>query len=492
MPNHRPTLARAVTPARPLSVVLVLAATSLAPPAGAQPADLAVFREAALTALGGPTDTLEYTARGWDACLGQAWAVTEGWARWELTDYRRIIDYRAGTSAQSAMRRAGLDPDRLGGCGAQAGAAASPQQTSIRADAGFSGQLPIWLTPHGVLQLAEAGNATVATTSTGWQLSVPVAGEGVMHPVVADFDTNHRAERIRTWIDDPVFGDMEVVAVLGDYREFGDVTFPESLTLLQGGLATLELTIESVAHGVESPEIGPARGFGGGGNSAGGEVVAIGSGVYVVRGGYQAVAVEFDDFSVVIDGMQNDARTAAVIRLTKESIPGKPIRYVVVTHSHFDHVSGLRQFAAEGATILTHTLNTEFFEAALATPRTLNPNRIEPSNVTATVEGIDARFVLRDNAGQTLELIPLGPSAHAADMLIAYLPAIRTVVESDLLQPWINPIFAGDGPGAHPYLVYLYDELEQAGIDYAQFVPIHQPPDPPTMPAQALIDAVGR
>jgi glyoxylase-like metal-dependent hydrolase (beta-lactamase superfamily II) len=208
-------------------------------------------------------------------------------------------------------------------------------------------------------------------------------------------------------------------------------------------------------------------------------------------GAYQAVAVELDSFSVVIDGMQNDSRTAEIIRLTHEAIPQKPIRYAVNTHSHFDHASGLRQYAAEGATILTHASNVAFFREALAAPRTLNPNRIEPARVEADVQGIGERFILSDDSGQRVELVPLAPSQHAADMLIAWLPAIATVVESDLLQPWINPVFAGNRDGPHPYLQYLHDELQRAGIDAAQFVPIHTPPEPPTKPRAALDEADG-
>ena len=231
---------------------------------------------------------------------------------------------------------------------------------------------------------------------------------------------------------------------------------------------------------------------GGGGGADGPSVVALGEGVFVMPGAYQGVAVEFADHSVVVDGMQSDARTAEIIRLTKEAIPGKSIRYVVNTHSHFDHANGLRQYAAEGATIITHSINAPFFAAALANPRTLNPTPTEPSRVDAEIIGIDERLELSDDSGQRLDVVPLAPSPHAADMLIAYLPGLGTVIESDILQPWINPIFAGDGDGPHPYLVYLDTELERLGLDVARFVPIHTPPEPPTMPRSALDQAVGR
>lgn len=450
------------------------------------------FRDRALAALGGDVTTLEYAGEGWDACLGQAWAVTDGWARWELTGYRRVIDYEAGTSAQNAMRRAGLDPDRVGGCGAQVGASASAQQSAIRADAAFADKLPIWLTPHGFLALAASGEPAIESSDEGWSVTVPVTDGGVTHRVVADYSDEYLPLRIGTWIDDPIFGDMSVTAEFSAWRDFDGLRFPAEMSVSQSGLETLVLSIDSVTAGVPSPEIGPARTFGGGGSGDEPSWVEIGDGILVMPGAYQGVAVEFDDYIVVIDGMQSDARTREIIRLTHEAIPDKPIRYAVNTHSHFDHASGLRQYAAEGATILTHEINAFFFSAALANPRTLNPDPTEPARVEADVQGIEERFVLTDASGQRLEIVPLEPSPHAADMLIVWLPTIATVVESDLLQPWINPIFAGDGDGPHPYLVYLDEELERNELDVERFVPIHTPPEPPTMPRSALDEAVGR
>src|SRR5204863_4493429 len=99
----------------------------------AQAPTFADLRAAALKAIGGQdVARLEYRGAGWDACLGgQAWKVSEGWARWELQEYRRVIDYGAASSLQTARRRDAMDPERIGGCGAQPDAAFAPQQTSI-------------------------------------------------------------------------------------------------------------------------------------------------------------------------------------------------------------------------------------------------------------------------------------------------------------------------------------------------------------------------
>src|SRR5690606_26268071 len=146
-------------------------------------------------------------------------------------------------------------------------------------------------------------------------------------------------------------------------------------------------------------------------------------------GAYQGVAVEFDEFSVVIDGLQNDARSRELIRLVKEAIPGKPIRYVVVTHSHFDHASGRRDFVDEGAVILTHAANVAFFERALGAPRPLAADEsLRRPGGAVNVEGVEDRFAIRDDAGQAVELHALEGSLHADDMLIAYLPGTKAIV----------------------------------------------------------------
>ena len=214
----------------------------------------------------------------------------------------------------------------------------------------------------------------------------------------------------------------------------------------------------------------------------------MGPGIFVSHGAYQGVFVEFDGYSVVIDGLQNDARAAELIAQVKEAIPGKPIRYVIPTHNHFDHTAGLRAFAAEGATIITHNVNVEFFREALSNPRTLQ--NAQPT-VPVDVMGVGDFFALSDET-QQLHLHRIVGNVHADDMLIAYLPSIRTVVEADILQPWISPQFGGNFAGGHPFLRLLADELDRLALDYTQFIPIHRPPQPPFQPKEELLRAVGR
>ncbi len=477
----------------------VLLSSLIVESAAAQQMTVDALRASALEAMGGvEAERIEITGAGWDACLGQPWNVNEGWARWEITDYRRVIDYQEVASLQTAMRRAAMDSDQVGGCGAQPDAAPTRQQSRVDASSAWPDQLPIWMTPHGFLRLAADEQAAVAAEGDGWQVTVDVPRGDLTYTLEGHYDPEFRLERIETWIDDSVFGDMVVEAVFGDYREFDALRYPGSVAYKQGGLSTLELEFDGVVPNTDaetSVESGPPRAGGGGAPAASAEApyVELGDGVFVMLGAYQGVAVEFDDFAMVIDGLQNDSRAREMIELTKEAIPGKEIRYVVVTHAHFDHASGLRDFIDEGATVLTHAANVAFFEEALSTPRTLAVDEsLHWPGGPVSVQGVDGQLVISDDAGQSVELHALEGSVHADDMLIAYLPGTKAIVESDLLQPWINPIFGGGRDGPHPYLVHLYEGLEELGLDYEQFVPIHRPPEPPTMPKSALLEAVGQ
>lgn len=470
---------------------LLLTGSFLAFESVAQEVTPAQFRESALEALGGMDATgVAFSGSGYDACLGQAWSVQEGWARWELTDYHRVIDYDQGASRHNTLRRAGMDPGRIGGCGAQQDVDPVQQQGYVDPAVSWSDQLMIWLTPHGFIELLDDGQVEIADDDSGWRVTLRHNHENVDYTLIGDYNTAYELGSILTWVDDPVFGDMEVLAEFGPYQDHGDLSYPAYLNIRQGGFTTFHLDI-SEASLINDPLEAP-------GNSRGRPPAPaapdpayefIGDGIIAIHGAYQSVAVAFEEFTMVIDGLQSDARVEQLIETVEEAFPGKPIHYVLSTHSHFDHASGLRQFAALGATIITHAMNVDFFRDALSTPRTLRPDSSQPESVPLRLQGIEGRFVISDGSGQSVELYTLGPSAHAADQIIAYLPSIKTIVEADILQPWINPVFGG---GRHPFLVYLDEELNALGLDYESFVPIHVPPSPPLMERSALEQALSQ
>jgi hypothetical protein len=101
-------------------------------------------------------------------------------------------------------------------------------------------------------------------------------------------------------------------------------------------------------------------------------------------------AVEFKDYVVMIEAPLDQQRSLAVIAETKKTFPNKPIRYVVNTHNHFDHLGGVRTYVAEGATIVTDARNRNFYERVVLAPqpRTLLPDRLSQRPFAPTGPGM--------------------------------------------------------------------------------------------------------
>src|SRR5262249_21164656 len=147
-----------------------------------------------------------------------------------------------------------------------------------------------------------------------------------------------------------------------------------------------------------------------------------------------AIAVDFKDHITILESGQSESRGQAIVAEAKRLIPNKPITYIVNTHSHVDHSSGLRAAVAEGATILTYQLNKPYLEKTLSIPHTLNPDRAHQNGKKPVVESMAEKRVLTDGA-HTVELHHLQGFGHHDGMLVAYLPKEKVLFEADGYNP---------------------------------------------------------
>jgi glyoxylase-like metal-dependent hydrolase (beta-lactamase superfamily II) len=193
----------------------------------------------------------------------------------------------------------------------------------------------------------------------------------------------------------------------------------------------------------------------------------------MITGGYRSVAVEMKDHIVLIEAPNNNDTTTAIIAEVHKAIPNKPIKYVVNTHQHDDHSGGLRAAVAEGATIITHSSNKPLYEKWFTNTRTLlQPDALSKSEKKAKFEYIGDKKILKDNVN-TIELYHLNNVAHSEDMIVAYLPKIKTVVEADAFNaPAAN---APPPQTINGLEKLLASELDRLKIDYTTIIPIHQP-----------------
>ncbi len=129
----------------------------------------------------------------------------------------------------------------------------------------------------------------------------------------------------------------------------------------------LELTVSSVNRksGPEYFRAGRRQDRDAPGHQSGLE--KTGDGIWFVAGGsHNSMVVEFPTYITVIEAPLGEARSLAVIAEAKRLVPNKPIKYLINTHSHFDHSGGVRTYVAEGATIITQEINVPFYQKAWA------------------------------------------------------------------------------------------------------------------------------
>jgi glyoxylase-like metal-dependent hydrolase (beta-lactamase superfamily II) len=199
----------------------------------------------------------------------------------------------------------------------------------------------------------------------------------------------------------------------------------------------------------------------------------LSDGVWLVAGGsHHSVAVEFADFVSVVEAPLNEERSLAVIAEVQKLVPNKPLRYLVNTHHHFDHSGGLRTYVAEGATIVTHQGNRDFYEDVVFHPaqRVGQPDRLSLAPRAPTFETLSQKYVISDGV-RTMEIFTVQGLGHSQGMLIAYLPKEKMLVNADLYSPPAQ----GAQPPATPTAgsVVLNQNIQRLKLDVAQHVPIH-------------------
>jgi len=482
-------------------------------PAAAQDADAqAVLRAAADTM--GVTDmmSIRYSGSGWLGRVGQNFAPADDWPRYELAAYERTIDFETNSSREERVVRQGNYAARGGGVpipGEQR------QTLLVRGEHAWNTQidrvipmpavaeqrlLEIFLTPHGFLKGAMAADDAIAVTRNEYGQRVTVVSFIALdrYRINGTITEDHVIERVQTWLPNPVVGDMYYETVYTNYQDVGDgMMFPMNwhqhqdfddgahepnvsggdhsfgLTTIDDVAVNVDGAALTVPDAVRNATVPPVRV----------EAEQVAEGVWLMAGGtHHSVAVEFRDSVAVIEAPLNEARSLAVIAEVTRLVPDKPIRYVVTTHHHWDHLGGLRAYVHEGATVVTHVGNRPYYQEVLrARPWLLEPDRFslfppEEWSEGYIFETLHEKYILGDHETRLVELHHVQGLAHAAGMLIAYFPQEKLLVEADLYTP--------PGPGrpapAAPNASHLslYRNVQRLGLDVETIVPIHGRPAP--------------
>jgi glyoxylase-like metal-dependent hydrolase (beta-lactamase superfamily II) len=424
------------------------------------------------------TKTFQFTGNGKMWHVGQSTSPMAAWPRYYVKSLTRMYDFTAGAMREQMVRTQGETPPSGGG-----GQPLEGDQQSITLVSGDlawneSGKnTPAWpheansrahelaISPHGVVRAAFASNAAVTKKSIdGRAMTVISFTDQGKRKIVAYANDQNAIERVESSYGHPVVGDIKVVTNYGAYRDFAGVKFPTRIIQYQDGLPALDVIVTAVranpTFNVEVPaNVRPTP------TVVKSEKTA--DGVWFIAGdSHNSVLIEMKDYLIVIEAPSGDDRSMAVMAEVKKLVPNKPIKYLVNTHHHFDHSGGVRAYAAEGATIVTHETNRPYFERAALNSWSLSPDRLAKSKKKPVFQTMGDNMVLTDGT-RSVELYQIVGNAHHDGLVMAYMRKEKLLIEADAFSP------RGVPKTPDPFSINLEANVRRLNIEVERILPLH-------------------
>ena len=255
-----------------------------------------------------------------------------------ITNYVRVIDLNASATRQGGATN-NIGP---GGSTTTAPGTFFAQVTAQQADVAqpWGNSVDFYLTPWGFLKGADANNATAKKdgkyTVLSWSPTVK-APSGKSYVINGYVNGQNQIERVETWLNEPIMGDMHIVATYSGWKDFGGAMAPAKVVQTRGGwpfsdvdVTSAKLNPSDVATLVPAPA--PPAGRGGGpppgGAPAGPPAMTVtaeklGDGLYRLTtgaGSYDSILVEFKDYVMMLEAGQPGSPWRGVHRRNEEAL----------------------------------------------------------------------------------------------------------------------------------------------------------------------------
>ena len=281
---------------------------------------------------------------------------------------------------------------------------------------------------------------------------------------------------------DPMVGDSMIGQVYPGYRTVGKVKVPTGRVLYNSGGVVQETeytdvqlntrpaeSIFEAPNGFEKLAAPPAT-------PPPPAVTKVADDVYFLQGlnggTHNVLFVAFNDYVIVFEAPEQTiyaSNSVQALTKIKETVPGKPIKYLVLSHHHSDHAGGFREYVAEGATIITTTANKNFLEKVAATESSMLPSSSSTRGRSPVFETIQNKKRVFQDDKHVVELYDVGPNPHANEMIVAYLPKEKILFQGDLLNPAAN----GNIAIAQDVTVSFAEKLQQLGLNVEKIYGVH-------------------
>jgi glyoxylase-like metal-dependent hydrolase (beta-lactamase superfamily II) len=272
-------------------------------------------------------------------------------------------------------------------------------------------------------------NVIVFSTSDGTQWTLYFDAATNLLTKFENLDTDSRV------------GDVTQEFIIPGYTTVGGVKIPTGRIVRRGGEVTQDIKVSDVQFNTHPAESAFERPQGFDDLPANNPnptptVVELAKDVYLVKdaaNGYNVMFVAMNDHVLVVEAPLNDGVSKKVMAKIKETVPGKPIKYVVTTHFHDDHSGGIRTYMGEGATVVTTPGNKAYFETVAKAVRTIAPDSLTLKPRQPVIETVENMKRVFTDGQHTVELYDIGPGPHTKEMLVVYLPKEKILFEGDML-----------------------------------------------------------
>src|SRR5713101_147720 len=320
-----------------------------------------------------------------------------------------------------------------------------------------------------VKAMDESGKVRAAGSQRLGQQSLPAVSytDGPTTFTILFDPKTHLPAAVRTRDDDNINGDSNFDLVLTDWKPLGGVQIARSLSYRVNDVEVAKLTYREVSANpaiaadtfavpaaVKAAAKPPATGnvpyqwvlrrlfltrF----TDSDNIIFADGGGLKLVQltpnvqhvegGGANNLIIAMKDHLVIFDAPYGELQSRWTIDAAKAKYPGKPIRYLVLTHHHMDHTGGMRTYVAEGAKVIVPSGDKAYFEKDVKSPHTIVPDDLQKKPRPAEIIEVKDQMTLKDETAE-IHLYNI-PNPHVQGFLLGHVVTGNILYVTDLISP---------------------------------------------------------
>jgi glyoxylase-like metal-dependent hydrolase (beta-lactamase superfamily II) len=201
---------------------------------------------------------------------------------------------------------------------------------------------------------------------------------------------------------------------------------------------------------------------------------------HITGGSHNTLIVEMKDHLVAFDAPIGNEMSKLTITEAERRFPGKPFKYLVLTHHHMDHVNGARVFAAKGADLVFAAGNRSYFTAQVQAQNRIRNDELWQKPRDVGLIEVNEKLTLTDGS-RRIDLYVIDNS-HAKNTLVAAIPDADFGWVVDLWSP------SRDVPGAIASHKELVAGLRKLGVMPALWAGGHGTGAAPIQPLVEALD----